>query len=261
MSEESNSNNGGKGKAVVSWTGGKDGYITFYKAICEGRDARYLLSFWNMNRQGTHEVNPDLLRAQAEAMGIALIRTGFTSYEEEFKRVFLDLNEKESEKGTKIDSAIFGHIETHNDLVERICDALGIELVMPIWNQNSEQIINEVVAAGFEVILVSVKADLFGRGMAGQKDRRELPRRPAGSRRLHRPLRRERRVSHLRPRRPDVQKEAEDRQKRDDVEGGALVSGRQGVCGRGERGFVINNIGSSLFFLNSQMTDRARPLP
>jgi diphthine-ammonia ligase len=169
MSEEFNSNNGGKGKAVVSWTGGKDGCISFYKAISEGRDVRYLLSFWNMNRQGAHEVNPDLLRAQAEAMGIPLIRTGFASYEEEFKRVFRDLNEKESEKGSKINSAIFGHIETHNGLVERICDSLGIELVMPIWNQNSEQIINEVIAAGFEVILVSVKADLLGEEWLGRR--------------------------------------------------------------------------------------------
>lgn len=169
MSEESNSNNGGKGKAVVSWTGGKDGCISFYKAISEGRDVRYLLSFWNMNRQGAHEVNPDLLCAQAEAMGIPLIRTGFASYEEEFKRVFRDLNEKEGEKGSKIESAIFGHIETHNDLVERICEDLGIELVMPIWNMNSETIIKEIVAAGFEVVLVSVKADLLGEEWLGRR--------------------------------------------------------------------------------------------
>jgi uncharacterized protein (TIGR00290 family) len=162
--------NGGA-RAVVSWTGGKDGCISLYKAISEGRDVRYLLSFWNMNRQGAHEVNPDLLRAQAEAMGIPLIRTGFTSYEEEFKRVYRDLNERESEneKGAKITSAIFGHIETHDRLVERICDSLGIELVMPIWKMNSEEIIKEVIAAGFEVILVGVKADLLGEEWLGRR--------------------------------------------------------------------------------------------
>ncbi|HII06194.1 MAG TPA: diphthine--ammonia ligase [Methanotrichaceae archaeon] len=173
MSEESNSNNGGNGGtvAVVSWTGGKDSCFAAYKAISEGRDVRYLLSFWNMNRQGAHEVNPDLLRAQAEAIGLPLIRTGFASYEEEFKKVVQDLNEKESEKekGAKIDSAIFGHIETHNSLVERICNDLVIELVMPIWNQDSEHIINEVIDAGFEVILVSVKADLLGEEWLGRE--------------------------------------------------------------------------------------------
>jgi diphthine-ammonia ligase len=171
MSEESSSEKGSNGGpvAVVSWTGGKDGCLSLYKAISQGRNVRYLLSFWNMNRQGAHEVNPDLLCAQADAIGIPLIRTGFESYEEEFKRVFRDLNEKESEKGSKINSAIFGHIETHNDLVERICDSLGIELVMPIWKRDSEQIINEVIDAGFEVVLVSVKADLLGEEWLGRQ--------------------------------------------------------------------------------------------
>jgi len=169
MNDESNSNNGGKGRAVVSWTGGKDGCLSFYKAISQGRNVRYLLSFWNMNRQGAHEVNPNLLRAQAEAMGIPLIRTGFASYEEEFKRVVRDLNEKESEKGSKIESAIFGHIETHDRLVERICEDLGIELVMPIWNMDSTKIIKDVIDAGFEVILVSVKADLLGEEWLGRR--------------------------------------------------------------------------------------------
>lgn len=171
MSEVSSSgkSNGSDGVAVVSWTGGKDGCISLYKAVSQGRNVRYLLSFWNMNRLGAHEVNPDLLCAQSEAMGIPLIRTGFASYEEEFKRVVLDLKEKENRKGTKINSAIFGHIETHNDLVERICDSLGIELVMPIWEMNSEEIIKEVVAFGFEVILVSVKADLLGEEWLGRK--------------------------------------------------------------------------------------------
>jgi len=166
MSESCSSkeSNDGREVAVVSWTGGKDGCLSLYKAISERRDVKYLLSFWNMNRQGAHEVNPDLLSAQAEAMEIPLIRTGFESYEEEFKRVFRYLNAKETEKGndTKITSAIFGHIETHDRLVERICEELGIELVMPIWNKNSEEIINEVVAAGFEVVLVAVRADLLG---------------------------------------------------------------------------------------------------
>ncbi len=173
MSEESRSGkgNGSDGVAVVSWTGGKDGCLSLYKAISQGWNVRYLLSFWNMNRQGAHEVNPDLLSAQAEAMGIPLIRTGFASYEVEFKRVFRDLNEKESEKnnGTKITSAVFGHIETHDRLVERICEELEIELVMPIWKMNSEEIVKEVVAAGFDVILVSVKADILGQEWLGRK--------------------------------------------------------------------------------------------
>jgi diphthine-ammonia ligase len=171
MIDEATSKTGCENGSVVSWTGGKDGCLSLYRAISQGRDVRYLLSFWNMKRQGAHEVDPDLLSAQAEAMGIPLIRTGFESYEEEFKRVFRDLNERvtEKEKGAKITAAVFGHIETHNALVERICDELGIELVMPIWKMNSEEIIKEVIAAGFEVILVAVRVDLLGEEWLGRR--------------------------------------------------------------------------------------------
>jgi diphthine-ammonia ligase len=165
MIDETISKTGFENGSVVSWTGGKDGSLAAYRAISEGRNVRYLLNFWNMKRQGAHEVGAGLLSAQAEAMGIPLIRTGFESYEEEFKRVFRDLNER----GEKIDSAVFGHIETHNALVERICEELGIELVMPIWKMNSEEIIKEVIASGFEVILVAVRADLLGEEWLGRR--------------------------------------------------------------------------------------------
>jgi len=85
---------GGGSVSVVSWTGGKDGCLAAYRAICEGRKIGYLLSFWNMTRQGAHEVNPEVLFAQAEAMGVPLIRTGFASYEEEFKRVVRSLTRR-----------------------------------------------------------------------------------------------------------------------------------------------------------------------
>jgi diphthine-ammonia ligase len=167
MSESCSSkeSNDGREVAVVSWTGGKDGCLSLYKAISERRDVRYLLSFWNMNRQGAHEVNPDLLSAQAEAMEIPLIRRGFLSYEEEFKRIVRELNER----GERIDSAVFGHIQTHDRLVERICKELGMELVMPIWKMASEEIIKEVIEAGFEVVLVAVRADLLGEEWLGRR--------------------------------------------------------------------------------------------
>ncbi len=167
MSDESRPDGGdlGFGFSVVSWTGGKDGCLAAYRAILQGRKVSHLLSFWNAKRQGAHEVNPDLLSAQAEAMEIPLIRTGFESYEEEFKRVVWDLKGR----GERIDSAVFGHIQTHNRLVERICQDLEIELLMPIWRMDSEKIIGEVVAAGFEVVLVAVRADLLGEEWLGRK--------------------------------------------------------------------------------------------
>ena len=42
--------------------------------------------------------------------------------------------------GAGIEGAVFGHIETHKNLVDRICSDLGIKLLLPIWNIESTQI-------------------------------------------------------------------------------------------------------------------------
>ncbi len=164
MNKENNLNKKNKEKVVVSWTGGKDGCFSCYKAISEGFDVSYLLNFRDMKRRSSHEINPELLNAESEAIGIPIFQTGFQSYEQEFKKAIRNLNES----GAGIEGAVFGHIETHKDLVDRICGDLGIELLLPLWKQNSEQIITDFVDAGFEAIIVSAKADLFGEEWLGR---------------------------------------------------------------------------------------------
>ena len=155
--------------AVASWTGGKDGCLAAYKAMESGVKVRYLLSFWNRGREGAHEVNPALLAAQADCLGMPLIRTGFLSYEEEFKRVFRAIDEGERAKGRRISSAVFGHIRTHGPLVDRICADLAIEGLMPIWNMDSQEIIGELLEAGFEAVVVGVRSDLLGDEWLGRR--------------------------------------------------------------------------------------------
>ena len=64
---------------------------------------------------------------------------------------------------------MFGHIETHKGLVNRICSDLGIKSILPIWNCNSEQIITDLIDAGFDAIVISAKADLFDEEWLGRK--------------------------------------------------------------------------------------------
>ncbi|TAH64837.1 MAG: ATP-binding protein, partial [Methanosarcina mazei] len=109
-----------KGRVVVSWTGGKDGCLACYGAILEGFEVTHLLNFREIQRRGSHDINPDLLYAQAEALGIPLIHKDFISYEQEFKKAVRNLRNN----GEKIDGAVFGHIETHRKLVDRICGEL-----------------------------------------------------------------------------------------------------------------------------------------
>ena len=118
--------------AVVSWTGGKDGCLSCYKAMNDGYKITHLLHFTNQKKTGSHELNPALIRAQAQALGLPLLQRDFHSYEEEFKKAALELRAQ----GERIDAAVFGHIETHKALVDRICNDLDIDLILPLWKQN-----------------------------------------------------------------------------------------------------------------------------
>jgi diphthamide synthase (EF-2-diphthine--ammonia ligase) len=102
--------------AIVSWTGGKDGCNSCYLAMKGGYKITHLLHFTNRKKTGSHELNPALIRAQAEAIGIPMLQREFYSYEEEFKRATQELRAC----GEKFEAAVFGHIETHRPLVERI---------------------------------------------------------------------------------------------------------------------------------------------
>lgn len=154
-----------KGGTVISWTGGKDGCLAGYKAILNGSIISYLLNFRDVKKQGSHDINPGLLYAQSESLGIPLICRDFISYEQEFKEVILSLRVS----GVDIQSAIFGHITTHKRLVERICEDLGIELSLPIWREKPGNILRELISTGFEAILISVKADLLDESWLGRK--------------------------------------------------------------------------------------------
>jgi uncharacterized protein (TIGR00290 family) len=161
---KNNKNKKNKGRVVVSWTGGKDGCLACYEAISEGFEVSYLLNFREIQRRSSHDINPDLLYAQAEALGTPLVQKDFISYEHEFKKIVRNLRDSRE----KIDGAVFGHIETHKNLVDRICGELGLKLIMPLWQKNSEQIMNDLIDSGFEVILLSVKADLLGKEWLGR---------------------------------------------------------------------------------------------
>jgi len=159
-----------KGNVVISWTGGKDGCYSCYKAMAEGFRVTHLLHFTNIGKQGSHDINPEIIRAQSRVMRIPLIQRNFFSYEEEFKKVIQDLRAKE----IRIDGAVFGHIETHDRLVNRICHDLDIRLLLPLWKQDSGKIITEIIDAGFEVIIVSARDRLMGKEWLGRRIDREF---------------------------------------------------------------------------------------
>ena len=160
--------------AVLSWSGGKDSCLAYYKAIKQGYKVKYLLNFISReSKRGCfHGIEANLLKLQAELIGIPLVQEEVTAdmqeYEKEFKTAVSRLK--------SVQAMIFGdiYLDEHKEWVERVCNDLGINPVEPLWNKPAADLIEEFVELGFKAIVVSAQADKFSKDFVGREVNKEL---------------------------------------------------------------------------------------
>ncbi|MDD5108953.1 MAG: diphthine--ammonia ligase [Candidatus Omnitrophica bacterium] len=165
-----------KQKAIASWSGGKDSCLACYKAIQQGYDVKLLLNFVSReSKRGCfHGIEGRLLKHQADLIGIPLaqkeVSPDMEKYEEEFKAAVTQL------RGKDIGSMVFGDIYLleHESWIERVCKDLNINALEPLWNNPTENIIDDFLKAGFKAVIVSCKADVMGKEYLGRYIDRSL---------------------------------------------------------------------------------------
>ncbi|WP_353684572.1 diphthine--ammonia ligase [Thermodesulfovibrio sp. 3907-1M] len=156
-------------RAFVSWSGGKDSSLACHRAMKNGIDVVYLVNM--LSEQGdfsrSHGLSSQLIKAQAEAIGIPVIqrKTTWESYEEEFKKTLLQL------KKQGIDAGVFGDIdlEEHREWVERVCGKTGIKAILPLWNEEREKLLKEFIKSGFKAIVCSTNSSFLGSEWLGRE--------------------------------------------------------------------------------------------
>jgi len=146
-------------KVFSSWSGGKESALATYKAISQGHKVLYLLNFVSEDgqRARSHGTKASVLALQAEAIGIPLIqvRTSWENYEENFKKVVGELQDKGIEGG------VFGDmdLEEHRAWVDRVCSEVGIKAFLPLWGIKAEELIEELLKLKFKAIIVATRLD------------------------------------------------------------------------------------------------------
>lgn len=158
-----------KEKALVSWSGGKDSCMACYKAIKEGYDVKYLMNFVSAEygRCAFHGTKADLIKLQAERIGIELIQPVVTSdakeYEKRFKNALTGVRDH-------IPVAVFGdiYLDEHKEWVERVCGDVGVKAIEPLWNMPTMNMLEEFLGLGFKAVVVSCQADKFGKDLLGR---------------------------------------------------------------------------------------------
>jgi len=154
---------------ITSWSGGKDSCLAYYKAMLSGYGISFLVNFISKEykRVSFHGSEAKLIQLQSEAMGIGLLQKETTEdgYEQEFKEAIQSLI------GNGVKGMVFGdiYLQEHKGWAERVCGDLGIEAVLPLWGKNPEEILSDLINAGFEAVIVSAQSEFVGREWIGRQ--------------------------------------------------------------------------------------------
>ena len=161
-------NNSSYKNIVCSWSGGKDSCFALMQAIQEGYTPAVLLNV--LNEEGeisrSHGIPAAILQLQAKAAGlpIELVASSWNDYEVKFTAAL-----KQLKADYNLQYAVFGDIDLqpHRDWEEKVCTNAGLNAILPLWQQDREQLVMQMLAAGIKTIIVSCNeilgADFLGR--------------------------------------------------------------------------------------------------
>ncbi len=138
-------------------SGGKDSVYAARLAQNEGHELAYLVSLRSHNPDSYmfHTVNIELTKFQAEAWGIEYLEA-LTDGEKEAELEDL----KKALAGLDIDGVITGAIASNyqRQRIDKTTEELGLKHIAPLWGRDREELINEMIDSGMEIIFSAVAA-------------------------------------------------------------------------------------------------------
>jgi ABC transporter with metal-binding/Fe-S-binding domain ATP-binding protein len=155
---------------VVLFSGAKDSTFAVYKAINMGLHVKFLLTLMPRSRESYmfHHPNVEWAKLHSEAMGIPLIMKEISG--EEGKELE-DLKGALEALKSEVDGVVSGALASRYQRVriDLICRQLGLESISPHWERGMRGYLEEMIVAGFEVIITSVAAEGLDQSWLGRK--------------------------------------------------------------------------------------------
>jgi uncharacterized protein (TIGR00290 family) len=87
-------------------------------------------------------------------------------YGEAFKALIEDYKIKEGIEGIVCGDI---YLQGHRDWIDKVCAELKVKAILPIWTEDTEGLIKEIIDSGFKSVVVSVKKDVLGQEWLGRK--------------------------------------------------------------------------------------------
>ncbi len=169
-------------KIAVSWSGGMESALACHKVIKQGYNVAYLVVF--VTETWPAFCHPlFIMELQAEALEIPLLKLEVKEpYEQSYREAISNLIEREGIEGI-VTGDIFVVDDLHGRWMDRVTEGLDISVIMPLWNQDTDKVLNEEISSGFRSIFTCLGRQWFTEEWLGRelnknsvKDLKELAR-------------------------------------------------------------------------------------
>ena len=144
----------------MAWSGGKDSAYALYQLMKSDQyEPRFLLSTINGNnhRLSMHGVREELIDAQAESIGIELLKVYVyegtnEEYENSMQKELLKVRD------VGIETVTFGDIflEDLRAYREEQMRKIGMNCLFPIWKKDTHQLVRDFICEGFRTLTCCV---------------------------------------------------------------------------------------------------------
>ena len=154
-------------KIAVSWSGGMESALACFKASNEGYDIKYLVVFVSETWPAfCHPIK--IMELQAKSIGIPLLKL---QVKEPYEQGYREAVKKLIEKG--VEGIVTGDIYVVDDLhgrwMDKVTKGLDIKVIMPLWEQNTTEVLNEEVSSGFKSVFTCLGQQWFTEEWLGKE--------------------------------------------------------------------------------------------
>ncbi|MBS7647143.1 TIGR00289 family protein [Candidatus Bathyarchaeota archaeon] len=155
-------------RVAVLATGGKDSTLALYRVLKGGYEVKYLVSMIPAREDSWmfHYPNMHLINLFAEAVGLPLIKgetSGIKEVEvEDLKNLVARLD---------VEGLVCGAIASNyqKTRIEKLCEQLNLKFIAPLWGEDEQKILEEILALNFEVIITGIYAYGFSKEWLGRR--------------------------------------------------------------------------------------------
>jgi uncharacterized protein (TIGR00290 family) len=159
-------------KAVFNWSGGKDSALALYKTLQENvYDVAYLLTTVNEETltSSIHSLPLEVLSRQADSIGIPLHTVLFAKDLSNYDNKMRETVDHFKKQG--VTHLIFGDIFLADvkTFRESKLNPLGIEVVEPLWDKSSTEIIDDFLKSGIRTKIIVTQADKLDNTFIGKE--------------------------------------------------------------------------------------------